>query len=281
MLPDSVRSKYWKAAISKSKEEFRGWLCFLCHGGNGLSLRAKQIIFKFLRGPFRVVVVSGYDETPDKMKAEPSGRHRRKDHVTITSLHSGVENLDREYSAECRCAVKSFMWGPGVDHLPHDDLRGEGQGVLELPTAYTLRHHEDRGVKWFSVRATNSSFPDGMHGLRWVVEDGRAVPDLGQTLEGPDGGYEDNALVIERRGGKPVWVRAGVGSVVSPRFGWAAVAGSRFIAVYDLDLGVELLRAPYDPFTIGSLWLGVLESLLLVSFRDGCLSVVGRDQGQR
>ena len=187
------------------------------------------------------------------------------------------------HSPEHRCAVKSLVQGPGVDRLPHDGFRGE-QGILALPTDYSLRHHEDRGAKGFSVRATNASFPAGLHGLRWVVEGGRATPDLSQEFPGPDS-YEDDALVIERRGEKPAWVRAGVGSVVSPRFGWVAVAASRFIVAYDLDLGVKLLEAAYDPFSVlGNLWLCVLEALLLVGFPDGCLAVFApatADNGER
>ncbi len=89
----------------------------------------------------------------------------------------------------------------------------------------------------------------------------------------------DEAIVVERRGGSPPWVRAGIGSVVAPVDGWAAVAGSSFVAVFDLHTGDSLLRAEFDPRPIGGLWLGTTEGLLVLALPDGDVAVFAPGAG--
>ena len=122
----------------------------------------------------------------------------------------------------------------------------------------------------FSVRAIGARYPSVLLGLRWEVV-------LGRWSLGFFGRHENKTVVIERRDGKAVYVRAGVGTVVNVAQGWAAVAGCRLVAIYDLTNGRELLRTTFDPRPLGSLWLGVAEERFAMAVPDGDLVVFAPD----
>ncbi len=106
----------------------------------------------------------------------------------------------------------------------------------------------------------------------WVGEDGVGRPHDGQRDGQPCYG---ESFVIERRGGFPPWVRAGLGSLVSAKSGWAAVVGRHFVECFDLETGSCLLHTEFDARPLGSLWIAVAEAMFLMAFPDGDLVVFG------
>jgi hypothetical protein len=87
----------------------------------------------------------------------------------------------------------------------------------------------DYAVRALDPRGQRLTFPASLRGLRWVVEGGVARLHVGQLDALP---FDDDAVVIEKRGGYPPWVRAGIGAVVSANGGWAAVVGSHFVECF-------------------------------------------------
>jgi len=136
--------------------------------------------------------------------------------------------------------------GPLADEVYHYDLDNQ-QDIVTAPSRLTVwrsstlarpRPAHPRG--WdlsetaYAVRAVDPrdqglKFPTELRGLRWVVEDGVASPRFDPLHGRP---CEDGPIVIERRGGYPPWVRAGIGSVVSAKGGWVAIVGSHFVECF-------------------------------------------------
>ena len=87
--------------------------------------------------------------------------------------------------------------------------------------------------------------------------------------------FDDDAIVIEKRGGYPPWVRAGIGAVVSAKGGWAAVVGSHFVECFDLETGSRLLHTEFDPRPLGGLWIAAAATMLVVAFPGDDLVVFG------
>ena len=126
----------------------------------------------------------------------------------------------------------------------------------------------DYAVRALDPRGQRLTFPASLRGLRWVVEGGVARLHVGQLDALP---FDDDAVVIEKRGGYPPWVRAGIGAVVSAKGGWAAVVGSHFVECFDLETGSRLLHTEFDPRPLGGLWIAAAATMLGVAFPGGDL----------
>jgi hypothetical protein len=70
-------------------------------------------------------------------------------------------------------------------------------------------------------------------------------------------------------------VRAGIGSVVSAKRAWAALAGSHLVDCFDLRTGDLRLHTEFDARPLGRLGLVVADTMLVVSLPNGDFVVLG------
>jgi hypothetical protein len=212
--------------------------------------------------------------------------------VRLVNPQTGVTGLDRTFNERNIQIARVALQGPLADEMPHYELVDRHRqdivtapSKLEVWRASSCRTEQRHLYVWppreghgdYAVRALDPcgkplTFPASLRGLRWVVEDGVARLHVGR-LDGHQG--DDGAVVIERRGGFPPWVRAGIGSVVSAKCGWAAVVGSHFVECFQLETGDLLLHTEFDARPLGRLWLAVADTMLVVSLPDGDLVVFG------
>ena len=207
----------------------------------GLCGMARQLISQFLCVRERLVVLQS-------MKDDPCACQ-----LSITSLQSGKVEFNRRFATELLKPLKVACCGPETEEVLNTALRDQMDlvtGPWDFKVCYASDGVRNRGVsslvgsEAFSVRALGARYPSVLLGLRWEVV-------LGRWSLGFFGRDEDKTVVIERCDGKAVYVRAGVGTVVNVAQGWAAVAGCRLVAIFDLTNGRELLRTTFDPRPLG------------------------------
>ena len=197
--------------------------------------------------------------------------------------------MDRTFNERDNQVARVALRGPLLDVMPHYDLH-ERQDIVTAPAKlevwradpsnrkphlYVWPPQDGRGdyaVRALDPRGQRLTFPTRLRGLRWVVEGRDARLHVGRLDALP---FDDDAVVIEKRGGHPPWVRAGIGAVVSAKGGWAAVVGSHFVECFDLETGSRLLHTEFDPRPLGGLWIAAAATMLVVAFPGDDLVVFG------